>query len=83
MQSKKDLNRGYVGLLMLLIGVAVVAFLMTKGMTSFLGGSASTNTNNTNTGEHGINSNLNPIDAAKEAKNLIEQNNTKAIEQLK
>lgn len=69
-------------MLMLLIGVVIVAFLMVKSMTSLLQGNKTNKNNTPNVSEQGIDKNLSPIDAAKQAKDLIEQDNTKAIEQL-
>ena len=68
-------------LLMFLVGVVVVAFLMVQNLTS-LQKSSNTNTNNINGREQGT-SDLAPIDAVKEAKDLIEQDNLRAIQQLK
>ena len=77
MKNKKSSNAGFIGLLALLISVTILVFLMVKNMTLLQGDKT-----NTNTSEQGTN-NLSPIDSAKNVKDLIEQDNARAIEQLK
>lgn len=77
MKNKKSSNAGFIGLLALLIGVTILIFLMVRNMSLLQGNKTNTN----NTSEQGTN-NLSPIDSAKNAKDLIEQNNARAIEQL-
>ena len=65
MENKKILNGGYVGLLMLLIGVAIIAYLIV-GTDLFTGQKE---------GKNMIEQGQDSINKAKTAKDLIEQNN--------
>lgn len=72
MKPKRNLNGGYIGLLMLLIGVAIIAILFVKStwFANFGQGRATPGTG------------FNTINSAQNAKNLIEQNSQKTNEQL-
>jgi hypothetical protein len=67
----KEYSRGFIGLLMLLIGVAVISFIIVK-MDLF------TRTNSDNVTEGG---GLDVINQTKNAKNLIENSSRKAAQQ--
>ena len=82
MKNKKSLNAGFVGILALLISVSIMAFLMVQNMESLRIGTPSTSTNITQEKGTSSGNSLVPIDAAKNAKNLIEQDNQRAIQQL-
>lgn len=68
-------NGGYVGLLALLITVAIIA-LITWRSDLF------TNSENKDNSQSVIERDLGAIDSARDAKNLIEQNNLKSVEGL-
>lgn len=72
MRDKIILNRGFVGLLALLIGVAIIAFLIIR--TDLFSGQKD--------GKNMIQKNQDYINKAKDVKNIIEQNNAKATEEL-
>ncbi len=67
---KKNENAGFIGILMLLIGLTILIFLMTKSITGLGGGE-------TNTGG------LAHIEAAKNTKNLIEKDSARTNQELK
>ncbi|MDE2399942.1 MAG: hypothetical protein KGL67_02970 [Patescibacteria group bacterium] len=73
----KKHNRGFIGILMLLIGVAIVAFIIVRTglFTNFPTGQGSNN--------NMMNGGFGDINAARNARNLIEQDNQRAIQQLK
>jgi len=71
MKNKKIFNGGYVGLLMLLIGVAIITFLIVR--TDLFTGQKE--------GKNMIEGGFNTIDAAKNAKNVIEERSRNAAEQ--
>lgn len=66
---------GYIGLLMLLIGVAIIALVIVR--TDLFGGFPTGQTNNKNMIQGGFDA----IDEAKGAKNIIEESSRKAAEQ--
>jgi len=81
MKNKKSSNAGFVGILALLISVAVIAFLMIKNMEVLKIGTPSTST--TVIEENGTSGGgLAPINAAKNAKSLIEQDNRRAVQKF-
>ncbi len=69
-------NGGFVGLLMLLICVSIIALIIVR--TDLFKGFPTGQSGNQNTFEHGIDA----INAAKNAKNLIEQNSKNTNKQL-
>ena len=80
----KNSNGGYMMILMLLMGVAIVAFLMMKNFSLLQSGK--NNPNNTSDvsdiPEQATGNNLSPIDSAKNVKDLIEKDNLRAIKEL-
>ena len=70
MQSRKNLSGGYVGLLMLLISVAIIAFVIVR--TDLFDGKKG--------GESVLEQGTDAINQAKEAKDLIEQNSRQSVE---
>jgi len=78
----KKYSRGFIGLVMLLIGVAVIALIIVR--TDLFKGK----TMNLETGEvendskNIIEEGFDALDSAKNAKNMIEENSRKANEQL-
>jgi hypothetical protein len=72
MEKVKNLKGGYIGLIMLLIGVAVIVFLIVR--TDLFSGQKGSK----NMIEQGTDS----IQKAEDVKNIIEQNNTKTMEEL-
>lgn len=71
MYLRKNLNSGFIGILALLIGVTILIFLMTKNITGLKGDGTDTS------------GGLAPIDTAKNAKNLIEQDSARTNQELK
>ncbi len=69
-------NSGFIAILMLLIGVTILIFLAVQNLTS-LKPSADYSATTTETG-----SGLAPMNAAQNAKNLIEQNSRRADKEL-
>lgn len=72
MKNKKNINGGYIGLLILLLGVVFMAFLFFRS-DLFLGQKE---------GKTIIEKDLEAINQAKEVKNLVEENSKKSAEDL-
>lgn len=72
MKKGKNLEGGYVGILMLLLGVAIIIFLVMR--TDLFTGQKG--------GENMIEQGTNSIQKAEDVKNLIEQNNIQTMEEL-
>lgn len=81
MQDKANLNGGYIGLLVLLIGVAVIALVIVR-TDLFKGKTMNPKTGEMeNDGKNVIEGGFNAINQAKNAKNIIEESSRKASEQ--
>ncbi len=81
MKNKMKLNGGYIGILMLLIGVAIIVFIMFK-KNVFFGQTYSVEKENgieNNTGENMIDRGNGYIDQAQQAKDLLEKNSQKTM----
>jgi len=72
MKKGKDLEGGYIGILMLLIGVVIIIFLIVR-TDLFTGQKGSKNM---------IEQGTDSIQKAKNVKNLVEQDNTQTMEEL-
>jgi hypothetical protein len=70
MPYRKNLNGGFIGILVLLIGVTILIFLMAKNITGLKGNGEDTS------------GDLTPIDAANNAKNLIEKDSARTNQEL-
>ncbi len=73
---KKNFNGGYIGLIMLLIGVSIIVFIIFK-KDLFFGQTYSVEKENgieNNTGENMIDRGNDYIDQARQAKDLLEKN---------
>ncbi|MES2315330.1 MAG: hypothetical protein V4486_01190 [Patescibacteria group bacterium] len=75
---KKNLNGGFIGLLVLLISVAIIAYLMSKELSTITGTTGGSN----NPDDIQEGSGIPAINAAKNAKAQIEQNSAKENQQL-
>ncbi|MBP9715049.1 MAG: hypothetical protein KBD52_00985 [Candidatus Pacebacteria bacterium] len=74
-------NRGFIGLIALLISVAIIALIIVR--TDLFGGSTSIDEDGNEVKNPDVNmieGGFNAIDKARDAKNLIEENNRKAVE---
>lgn len=81
MENKINLKSGHVGLLMLLIGVAFIAFIIVR-TDLFKGKTLNPKTGEIeNDGKNMIEGGFDAINQAKNVKNLVEQNSRKAAEQ--
>lgn len=70
--SSKEYSGGYVGLLALLIGVAIMTFLIIRSFDTL---------NRQPNGENATEGGFDAIDAARDAKNIIEQRSRDAAQQ--
>lgn len=70
MKRKKNSNSGYIGIIMLLIGVAIMIFFIVR--TDIFGGQKGDKTY--------LEQNLDAVDSAKDAKAMIEYNNSQYAE---
>ena len=78
----KKYSRGFIGLVMLLIGVAVIALIIVR-TDLFKGKTMNLETGEVeNDGKNIIEEGFDALDSAKNAKNMIEENSRKANEQL-
>jgi hypothetical protein len=75
MKTKRTKNGGYIGLLMLLIGVAIIALVIVR--TDLFKGFPT----GQNDGKNVIEGGFDAIDSAKNAKNTIEESSRKTSEQ--
>jgi hypothetical protein len=73
MTIKRQNERGFIGLLVLLLSVTILIFLVVRSLSALTGQS---NNNNAPAG-----GGFDAINAAKNAKNLIEQNSRNAAQQ--
>jgi uncharacterized membrane protein len=77
----KKWNGGFIGLIALLISVAIIALIVVR--TDLFGGSTSIDENGNEVKNPDVNmieGGFNAIDKARDVKNLIEENNRKAVE---
>ena len=75
MKEGRIQNSGYIGLLALLISVAIIIFLIIRMDLYYKKGANGEPTQNTP-------AKLQAIDSAKQAKDMIEKNNQKTVEQI-
>lgn len=76
MKKRKKLNGGYIGLLMLLIGVAIIIFIMFRNDIF-----SNKSNNEENIKKNMIETNLDYVDQAKDVKDMLEKKNQEYFEE--